>query len=218
MQKEFWLNCWRNNDIGFHEDKANVLLTENFNFIKLNRNSRILIPLCGKSNDIHWFLNQGMSVVGIELSQIAIDELFIDLNIRPTIKNYDHFQHYSAKNIDIFVGDIFDITKEIIGKIDAIYDRAALVALPHDLRTSYSKHLITLSNSAKQLLITFDYNQSQMNGPPFSINEKEISRLYKNTYIFKILQEKDVTQKLKNIAAKETIWLLEASTKKMHSI
>ncbi len=59
--------------------------------------------------------------------------------------------------------------------IDALYDRAALVALPADLRPGYVGHTQSLLKTrAMQLLITLEYDQSAANGPPFSVLPDEV--------------------------------------------
>jgi hypothetical protein len=113
------------------------------------------------------------------------------------------------ENIDIFVGDIFDLTKELLGKVAAVYDRAALVALPKDLRVKYTKHLMQITDSAPQLLVVYEYNQNEMPGPPFSIKEDEVRLHYANTYNLKRIESIEVPGGMKGqIPAKENVWLL----------
>lgn len=207
MDHDFWHHCWENNDIGFHEGSPNQFLISQFSYFKhLLNGYRIFLPLCGKTSDIQWLLDQNYSVVGAELSQIAIDELFLNLNIQPTITQMDHLIHYHSKNIDIFVGDIFDLDVHIIGQIHGVYDRAALVALPPKLRLKYANHLQYLTSNAPQFLIVFDYNQALMTGPPFSISTTEINQLYSTHYKIHFQESKIVS--LKTIDASETVWFL----------
>ena len=137
MEENFWHAKWENNQIGFHEAKPNPILIKYFHQLDLKDDSRIFVPLCGKTHDIQWILSQGHKVVGVELSDLAITQLFTSLGMKPEIKKTSNLKHYQAKNIDIFVGNFFDLTQSALGKVDAIYDRAALVALPeeeaHDL-------------------------------------------------------------------------------------
>jgi len=209
MNGEFWHQKWAKNEIGFHESKPNPLLLSYFKKLKLIKGSRVFLPLCGKTLDIGWLLSKGYRVIGAELSRLAIEQLFVQLDVEPEITECGKSIHYSAKNIDIFVGDIFDLSSELIGVVDAVYDRAALVALPEDIRKRYSKHLLDITNAAEQLLITFEYDQSLMGGPPFSINSDEVNRRYKDAYDLSLLASKSVTGGLKGVcAATEHIWLL----------
>ena len=210
MQAEYWHNKWVKGDIGFHEHQANALLREHFHYLHLPKNSRLFLPLCGKTHDIHWLLECGFNVVGAELSELAVSTLFDDLSITPTIEKIDSLLHYSSDQLDIFVGDIFHIKSEWLGEVDAIYDRAALVALPDIIREQYTRHLRLLTSTAKQLLITFEYNQSQMQGPPFSIGIDLIDKYYKSAYSISHLQSIAVQGGLKQITeAQEHAWLLK---------
>lgn len=210
MEPNFWHNRWEKNQIGFHANEVNPLLVEFFSKLSLNQGSRIFLPLCGKTLDLHWLRSAGYSVVGAELSKKAIDFLFQDLGIKPNINKIENLEHYFSENIDIFVGDIFHIPKSILGKVDAIYDRAALVALPKDMRRQYTSHLMDITNSAPQLLICYEYNQELMDGPPFSISHTEILMHYKDNYKVKNLASKPVVGGFKgNIDTSENIWLLE---------
>ena len=208
MQADFWHRKWEKGEIGFHEAEANTLMRENIHKLALDKGSRIFLPLCGKTRDIHWLLEQGYHVAGAELSEMAVKELFADLKLIPTIVKQGSLTHYSAENIDIFVGDIFNLTEEQLGKVDAIYDRAALVALPEAMRQQYTQHLTTISHGAAQLLITFEYDQSLMQGPPFSIGLALIKQYYQSRYSIELLTSK-TTGGLKASAAVEHICLLK---------
>jgi thiopurine S-methyltransferase len=210
MKHEFWHQKWERNEIGFHLPEANPLLVNYFNELALAKGSRVFLPLCGKTLDIAWLLAQGYQVAGAELSKIAIDDLFKSLGIAPTITALGELEHYSADNIDIFVGNIFNVSRTMLGAVDAIYDRAALVALPEDMRKQYAAHIIEISNQAPHLLICFDYDQSVLAGPPFSISHDEVYQHYQNHYDTTLIASHEVIGGLKaKCAAKEVIWLLK---------
>ncbi|MDZ4725843.1 MAG: thiopurine S-methyltransferase [Leptospira sp.] len=210
MEASFWHKRWENHEIAFHEKQTNPLLIKYFPSLDLENGKRIFIPLCGKSLDIAWFLSEGYQVVGAELSKIAIDHLFQGLGEKPNIKKLDEgLEHYSAESIDIFVGDLFHLTKAILGSVDAIYDRAALVALPKEMRNQYTKHLTTLTENAAQLLICYQYDQSKMDGPPFSISNDEVREHYESKYILNLLASEPVPGGLKKHSAIENVWLLK---------
>lgn len=210
MEANFWHERWQKREIAFHEKLPNSLLVDNFGRLNLPANSRVFVPLCGKTLDIGWLLSQGYRVVGAELSEVAVVELFAELKLQPQIKNVGPLKHYSASGIDIFVGDIFDLTAEILGNTDAIYDRAALVALPEAMRSWYAGHLMAITNVARQLVITFEYDQSVIPGPPFSITAQEIKRHYNASYRIELLQQKPLQGGLKGrVAADECVWRLD---------
>ncbi|MDP5017658.1 MAG: hypothetical protein NWQ43_10200, partial [Dolichospermum sp.] len=133
-----------------------------------------------------------------------------DLEVEPKISRVGELTLYQAKDIDIFVGDIFEVFAEFIGLVDAVYDRAALVALPAKMRERYTSHLKIITEAAPQLLITYEYNQELMDGPPFSISAEEVKHHYAAAYQLKTLKSKDVGGGLSGtVASIETVWLLQ---------
>lgn len=210
MDASFWDQRWKNNEIAFHENKVNPLLVKHFKTLSLAKSSRVFVPLCGKTLDIAWLIANGFCVVGAELIETAIQQLFTELGVVPKISVTGEVKHYSAKNIDIFVGDIFTVSRKMLGLVDAIYDRAALVALPKDMRHRYTEHLMQITNIAPQLLITFEYDQNVMAGPPFAISHEEIDQHYQNSYSLTRLASADVPGGLKGkCSAIENVWLLK---------
>ena len=209
MDAEFWNEKWAAKDIAFHQQQANPLLNKYFNALSLKQGSRVFVPLCGKTLDIAWLLANGYRVVGAELSETAIEELFLELGIKPEISETGKLKHYASKGIDIFVGDIFDLSAALLGAVDAIYDRAALVALPEDMRSQYANHLMQITHTAPQFVICFEYDQKLMNGPPFSIDANEINQHYNVFYQLSSIGSADVAGGLKGVcAANENVWLL----------
>lgn len=210
MDASFWHQKWQRGDIGFHLSEANPLLVANFDRLNLTPGARVFLPLCGKTKDLAWFLARGFRVAGAELSEQAITELFDELGVAPTRRREGELMQYSAEAIDIFVGDVFALTPEQLGSVDAVYDRAALVALPPAMRDRYSAHLMHLSCSAPQLLITFEYEQSLIDGPPFSIGVDEVTRQYATAYQLHLLESRELAGGLKGrVPCVEQVWWLE---------
>lgn len=210
MDVDFWLQRWSNNKIGFHQSEANPFLVEHFKALSLASGSRVFIPLCGKTLDIAWLLSKGYRVAGAELSSTAIEQLFVALGVEPNISSLGNVDHYSAKDIDIFVGDVFELSGSMLGSVDAVYDRAAFVALPVEMRKRYTKHLIELTDKAPQLLISFEYDQSLIEGPPFSISREEIDQHYQDSYDLKLIVSAELPGGLKGkCPAVENVWLLK---------
>lgn len=209
MEHEFWHQRWRDNEIGFHEGQPNALLTKYLCHLHLPDRARIFLPLCGKSHDIHWLLQQGFKVSGAELSEIAVKQLFSDLGVAPEIDQLRNLKKYRGPDLEIFVGDVFDLLPEFLGPIDALYDRAALVAMSPTMRPDYAAQMIKLVHNAPQLLVSFDYDQSNQEGPPFSVPESEIRALYQSAYDITLLESQSLAGGLKgNVAAEEQIWLM----------
>ncbi|MCK9636731.1 MAG: thiopurine S-methyltransferase [Methylobacter tundripaludum] len=210
MEASFWHQKWERGDIGFHETEVNPFLIEHFEKLNPAKGSRVFLPLCGKTRDITWLLACGYRVVGAELSELAVNDLFKELGLEPEISKIGELARYSAKGIDILVGDIFDVSAEYLGPLSAIYDRAALVALPAGIREQYALHLMNITGAAPQLLISYEYNQLLMAGPPFSVNEHEVKQHYGSTYQLKPVERKNVEGGLKGkVDTIEIAWLLQ---------
>lgn len=211
MDTNFWLEKWNRNEIAFHQSEANSMLVSQFAALSVPKDCRVFVPLCGKTLDIAWLLSNGYRVAGIELSELAIRSLFEELGVKPDVTQSGKLKRYSARDIDIFVGDLFELTPDMLGTVDAVYDRAALVALPADLRKRYSSHIAEVTQRCPYLLICFEYDQAVMPGPPFSIGEAELRRLYAQHYDLTSLASADVPGGLKGICpALETAWMLRA--------
>lgn len=213
MEQDFWHSRWQNGQIGFHEGTPNTLLTTHFKALGVAAGGRIFVPLCGKSQDMLWLRAEGFTVVGAELSRLAVTQFFTDAGLTPKISTAGKLERFDAENITLFAGDIFDLTNEMLGIVDAIYDRAALVALPAPLRARYAAHLTSLTGTAPQLLITFEYDQSRHPGPPFSISDADLNNCYGTIYELNHTDIKNVPGGMKGICtATENLWLLKPAT------
>lgn len=178
MHKSFWDTRWNEGRIAFHESEPHQHLVGAFEQLSLSPGAHVFVPLCGKTVDIDWLLSRGQKVSGIEWNRDAVLEVFDRLEITPKARNLGALEELKDGDLTLWVGDFFELQSEQLGAVDAIYDRAALVALPTDTRKNYSRHLSQLCGGAPQLLISYDYDQSQTDGPPFSVPESEIRRLY----------------------------------------
>jgi thiopurine S-methyltransferase len=209
MNEQFWHDRWKSNQIAFHKAEANPLLVRNFPALKPQTDSIVFVPLCGKSRDLHWLAEQGYRVVGAELSRLAVEQFFEQLGETPRVSSVGSLQRYETERISIFQGSIFELTAEIIGPVDYVYDRGALVALPQEIRDRYAAHLRALTFAAEQLLICYEYDQACADGPPFSVTEHEVRRLYQDAYDLRLLEQEKVEGGLKGrCSAIESVWKL----------
>lgn len=212
MDTDFWLQRWQNNEIAFHQGEANALLVDYLKDLSLAPGGRVFVPLCGKTLDIPWLLSRGYPVAGVELSELAVEQLFAELGVAPRLSKVGKLTRYSASGLDVFVGDIFELTAETLGPVDAVYDRAALVALPQEMRGQYATHLMAITHRAPQLLITFEYDQELMAGPPFSVNAAKVHQRYSGRYDLTLAESRDVAGGLKGkCPATENAWLLRGN-------
>lgn len=211
MNPEFWHDKWHKQQLGFHLDEVNPLLVSHIHALNLKKQDCVFVPLCGKTRDIAWLLSQGFKVIGIELVELAVEQLFDELGVMPTIKKHDQLTQYTYDALTVFVGDVFELTAEMLGAVSAVYDRAAFVALPSDMRLRYSDHVTTISDNAQQLLINYAYDQAVMAGPPFASTEQDIAEHYGECYQLNILLKQALDGGLKGVPATEYVWHLTPS-------
>lgn len=209
MEPEFWLSRWQANRIGFHEGLPNDFLVAQFAALGVAPGGRVFVPLCGKSQDMLWLRAQGYAVVGAELSPLAAAQFFAEAGLVPEVSQAGAFTAYETEGVRLLVGDILTLTPALLGPVDAVYDRAALVALPSVLRARYAAHLMALTQAAPQLLVTFAYDQAVVEGPPFSVEAAEVRALYGEAYRLVALDTRAVPGGIKFLApAQEVVWLL----------
>lgn len=192
MHTEFWHDCWRTNRIGFHQAEVNPLLREYWHVLELPAGAPVFVPLCGKSQDLLWLLEQGHRVTGAELSAVAVEAFFAEAQLTPKIDRHLGMQRWQSGDLAIFCGDVFDLTPVHTGELHGCYDRAALVALPAELRQRYAKHLgALLSCGAAELLITMEYPPEEMAGPPFPVGEDEVRALFRDQWRVEPIERRD---------------------------
>jgi len=193
MKKEFWLERWAREETGFHENEVNAYLIQFWHELRLAHDSAVFVPLCGKSADLQWLRGQGHPVLGIELSGIAVQAFFRENGYLPKVLHSEKFECYEANGIRILCGDFFDLGRDDMAGVKAVYDRAAMVALPPEMRERYVKHLLDiLPHAAQILLVTFDYPQAEMQGPPFALSAEEVTALYREHAEIRLLAQIDV--------------------------
>ncbi len=194
MHTDFWLERWNNNEIGFHQPDVNNYLQKYWSRLNLMQDTQVLVPLCGKTLDLLWLHQRGHLVTGVELSPVAIKEFFQENSFRPEQSIQDSFERFSIDKLTILQGDFFDLDNAQMQNIAGIFDRASLIALPIEMRKRYVQHLLSiLPKPTPILLVTLEYDQNEMTGPPFSVTEKEIEDLYREDYQnIEVLADQDI--------------------------
>ena len=187
MEAKYWISAWDEGRTGFHRGAFNERLLNNFPAFNPQKGQSILVPLCGKTKDLLWLAGLGLKVHGVELYEKAVQEFFSDNNLAFN-KNLDqHFANYTHENILLSAGDFFKLSEN--STYDFIYDRAALVALPESMRRDYANVIKrSLRKGGKCLLVVYEYDQSRMSGPPFSIDLNEIRSLYEDQFSIKLVE------------------------------
>jgi thiopurine S-methyltransferase len=196
VEAQFWHERWDRREIGFHMPRPHVALERYWNSLALPQRARVFVPLAGKSLDLLWLAERGHAVVGIELSPIAVRE-FAE-------------EHPGTSGVDLRCGDLFDLTPATLGPIDAIFDRASLVALPPAMRADYAAHLTRLSTPGTQtLLITMEYDQRQMRGPPHAVMPDEVHALFSAHHDITELEELTALEDFPRMSARGVTHLAE---------
>ena len=196
MDSDFWHARWQNNQLGWHRAEVHPSLVEFFPRFELKAGDRVFVPLCGKSQDMVWLAKQGLSVIGNELSPIAIQDLFADLQLQPTKTQLGKLVKWQAGSYTLYEGDYFDLKPEHVSEVKFVHDRAALIALPRDGEFGRKAYLRQMRNlfpvDVQTLLITLDYDQTIMGGPPFSVGYEEVIWHYAFDHIIEFLAEEDI--------------------------
>ena len=193
MQAEFWLDRWRAAQIGFHQASTDRHLKAYWPSLKLPAGSPIFVPLCGKSLDLLWLRDQGHSVSGVELSPIALESFCMENGVPARRRVLTEFDVYEAESLMLFRGDFFKLSRSLLVDASAVYDRAALISWTPALRSAYVNHLTSLIGAGAQtLLISVEYPEAQMAGPPFPLTRDAIEELYAAHYSIELLGRHEI--------------------------
>lgn len=185
MEEEFWKNAWSEGNTGFHRDDFHPELIEFFPKLNLPKTAKILVPLSGKSKDLLWLSHNDYYPYGVEVVPQAVSEFFSENFLEePTLAKKGPLNIYTHEVNSVIHGNFFDLLDQgFQGYFDGFYCRASIVALPKDMREKYARELgKLLTKGAKGLMITFEYDQSLVEGPPFSVEEKEVHEIFSSDF------------------------------------
>ena len=193
MEPDFWHQRWQDNQIGFHQEKPLPLLCKHWPALDLAAGSRVFVPLCGKSLDMAWLAERDHRILGVELSELAVRQFFEERGLEPETRDTRHGRHYTAGPYELIVGDAFALDSEALADCAAVYDRAALIALPPDLRQRYvATAWRRLPAGCAGLLVTLEYPQAEKDGPPFSVDQAEVRTLLEPGWDIGLLEGRDI--------------------------
>ena len=193
VDNQHWLDRWKENRIGFHEPAVNRHLETHLSQFTLPVAASVFLPLCGKAQDIVWLAQQGYEVMGIELSQLAVEAFFAENSLEFERFETDRFAIYKSANISLLQGDFFDLRSQDLAACYIVYDRAALIAMELPDRPRYFAHMLSIIPSlCKMLLITLEYDQAEMLGPPFSVPADEVYQYYADAFSINLLERNEV--------------------------
>ncbi len=193
MESEFWHARWKEGRIGFHQDDINPYLRRHWPSMGLAPGGAIFVPLCGKSRDMLWLREQGHAVLGVEIVPQAVEAFFAENKLGAEVSQHGAFSLWQSEGIKVFCGDIFKLTADDVSEVTGVYDRASLIALPPALREHYAAHLrAILPGKLSTLLVTMDYPQAEMQGPPFAVTPQEVEALYKKYFVIDEVSAADI--------------------------
>jgi thiopurine S-methyltransferase len=195
MQIDFWQDRWQEGQIGFHQHEVNPYLLQHWPSLSVDPEARVFVPLCGKSKDMLWLTGHGHEVLGIEISAIAVDAFFLENELEPEASASAGYDKYAVQGLELWCGDFFDLHTLDIKGVTAVYDRASFIAMPPPMRERYAAKMCEiLESGTEMLLVTMEYPQEQMDGPPFSVTEAEVEKLYGCCFDIEKLGELDVLE------------------------
>ena len=193
MEADYWKSRWLRGETGWHRDEVMPLLRKHWPALDAKPGSQVVVPLSGKTLDMPWLAAQGHRVLGIELSATGIEEFFTEQGLRDDVKRTADGLLHQAGGIDILEADAFEVSAATLSDVHHVYDRAALIALPPDLRQRYADTLYArLPVGTSALLITLEYPQHEKDGPPFSVSEDEVRRLFSPAWHVTLLERRDI--------------------------
>jgi thiopurine S-methyltransferase len=195
MDPQFWRDRWKKQEIGFHQSDFEPALDKYWSRLGVQPDAPVFVPLCGKSLDMVWLAQHGFPVIGSELSEVAVDDFFAERGLVPDVRTENGFIVKSSGPYEIWCGDFFALPPSAVARVGGVYDRAALIALPADMQPRYAEKMKSLlPQGAPIMLITLDYDQRQMSGPPFSTPRQTVTDLYADRYEIIDLVSKDVLE------------------------
>ncbi|XP_007487958.1 thiopurine S-methyltransferase isoform X2 [Monodelphis domestica] len=176
LSLEDWLQKWEVHEIGFHKEDGHKLLRKYMNTFLNGRNGlRVFFPLCGKAVEMKWFADLGHSVVGVEISELAIREFFTEQNLSYSEESIAGISggkvfKSSSGNITLYCCNIFDLP-------------------------SYVKLMLSLLEKVfHYLLAIISYDTTKHSGPPFYVSDSEIKSLFGSTCNIQFLEKVDALE------------------------
>ena len=179
MEHQFWHEKWETDDLGFHQEDYNPPLLRHWHSLDVPAAGGVFVPLCGKSRDMFWLAQQGYEVLGVELSEIAVQSFFNEHALDAAQDRVGPFIRYRSDRIQILCGDFFSLTPSLLHGVTAVFDRASLIALPADTRIRYVDKLKALLQPAvKTLMLTLTHEEGLFSAPPHAVYDDEVRSLY----------------------------------------
>ena len=196
MEPEFWIEGWEQGRTAFDQADPHRWLAEHWATLGAAENSTVFVPLCGKTVDMVWLADQGHKIVGVELSRLAVDQFFEMVDMEPTIETIGPLTAHRSGPYELWCGDLFELPATVYDRVDVVFDRASIVALPPEIRRRYADTLAAqLRSDVAWYLVSFSYDQAEMDGPPFSVTLTEIDELFGAEFSIETLVDESVIER-----------------------
>lgn len=213
MGRRRWQQIWDEGRLGFHQSDTNPDLRAHLGHLLGSGRGRALVPLCGKSRDLTWLAGHFEHVVGVEFVEDACRAFYEEQGLAYARHEHADIVRYEGERVTLIAGDIFAVGPEHVGRVDAVYDRAAMVALPETVRGRYAEKLAELvSPGARGVLVSFAYDQCAVDGPPFSVPDEEVRASLGGAFDLRWLdggQISGLPPRFEGHAATKSVWLME---------
>ena len=196
MEPDYWIEGWEQGRTGFDQSEPHRWLPEHWASVEVANDAVVFVPLCGKTVDMVWLAEQGHRIIGVEVSEIAVVGFFDMVGLTPKVEVIGPLSAYRAGPYEIWRGDLFEVPATVFDRVDVVYDRASIVALPPQIRQRYTQMLSTqLRGDAPWYLVSFTYDQSEMDGPPFSVTLEEIDALLADEFDIETVVDESVIER-----------------------
>ncbi len=193
MEPEYWIEGWQQGRRGFDQSEPHRWLAEHWSKLGVASAATVFVPLSGKTVDMVWLAERGHQIIGVEVSDIAVDEFFEMVGLTPEIEEIGPLAVHQAGPYELWRGDLFEVPATVFDRVDAVYDRASIVALPPKIRRRYASTLtMQLRPEAPWYLVAFTYDQNEMSGPPHSVPLDEIDELFGEEFEIETLIDESV--------------------------
>lgn len=178
MQSE-WAGYWAAGRTGFHRSAIHPMLERFFGDVLDSADSRVLVPLCGKTLDLPWLEERASEVVGCEWVAQAISEFFAEQQRIANVQYMGAHRVHKSERLSMVEGDFLTLSSDQVGLFDLCWDRAAMIALPPETRMRYVPHLVSLMKpNARVLLVTYNADKPANSGPPYPVVPSEVEKAY----------------------------------------
>ncbi len=212
MEQQYWMHCWDENQIGFHQNSFNRLLEKYWTSLSIPQGGSVFVPLCGKSRDMVYLTQSGYKVIGAELSELAIQSFLSENGIIADRTSAPEYVAYQSQDYALYVGDVFDIFDRCTAGISAVYDRASLVALPEPMRSRFVVcQRRFFPPGCVIFLISLEYESDTVNPPPFAIEHSEIEHHYASWCEVQHLET--IAAQIKGMPSSESVYRITVGPK-----